>query len=107
MLRYTPDARDHLARVRREKGFGNDAIPRFFQRAGRLALTFARSPAEHDRVVDDGRLATLVAASAVDLLADATIDVATKDGRAALVVRRNRTRGPSSASRPRSTRASG
>jgi Fe-S cluster assembly iron-binding protein IscA len=105
MLRFTPQARDHVIRVRREKGLGADSVPRFIRRAGRLALTFARKPIASDRVVDDGRLSTLVAASAADLLADATIDVATSDGRAALVVHRDRARQASGTSRLRAARA--
>jgi len=107
MLRYTPDAREHLVRVRRERGLDEAATPRFIRRAGRLALTFVRSPVEHDRVVDDGRLSTLVAASAADLLTDATIDVATNDGRTALVVRRDRVRRAPGMNRSRAARATG
>jgi Fe-S cluster assembly iron-binding protein IscA len=88
MLKLTPQAIDHLLRVRREKGLDTDAIPRFVRKAGRLGLTFARRPASGDRVVDDGRLSTLVASSASDLLDAATIDVRTEEGRSVLVVRR-------------------
>ncbi len=106
MLRFTPQARDHVIRVRKEKGLDAESVPRFIRRAGRLVLTFVRKPVVSDRVVDDGRLSTLVAASAADLLADATIDVATSDGKAALVVHRDRAaRRSSSSSRQRAARA--
>jgi Fe-S cluster assembly iron-binding protein IscA len=107
MLRFTPQAREHLVRVRREKGLDAESVPRFIRRAGRLVLTFVRKPIASDRVVDDGRLSTLVAASASDLLSDATIDVATSDGKAALVVHRERTRRASGTSRQRAARATG
>ena len=87
MLRLTPQAIDHLQRVRREKGFETTAIPRFVRDAGRLGLTFAKGPETGDRVVDNGRLSTLVASSASDL-DNATIDVRTDEGRSILVVRR-------------------
>ncbi len=108
MLRFTPQARDHLIRVRRQKGLESDSVPRFIRRAGRLVLTFVRKPVASDRVVDDGRLSTLVAASAADLLSDATIDVATNDGKASLVVHRDsRAKRTAGATRQRAARATG
>jgi hypothetical protein len=77
-------------RVRREKGLDSTLVPRFIRRAGRLVLTFAKGPESGDRVVDSGKVSTLVASSASDLLDDATIDVKTSSGRSMLVVRRNR-----------------
>jgi hypothetical protein len=76
--------------VRKEKGLDTSSIPRFIRRAGRLVLTFAKGPESGDRVVDSGKVSTLVASSASDLLDDATIDVKTTSGRSMLVVRRNR-----------------
>ncbi|MDH4143393.1 MAG: hypothetical protein OEV61_12355 [Chloroflexota bacterium] len=90
MLRLTSQATDHLLKVRRERGFDANAIPRFIRRTGRLALTFAKGPESGDRVIDNGRVSTLVAASASDLLDDALIDVKTSSGRSMLVVRRPR-----------------
>jgi Fe-S cluster assembly iron-binding protein IscA len=93
MLRLTPGAIDHLLTVRREKGHDASALPRFVRRAGRLALTFAGGPESGDRLVETPRVATLVAASAADLLDDATIDVRTRAGTSSLVVRRRQRMG--------------
>jgi Fe-S cluster assembly iron-binding protein IscA len=99
MLRLTPQAIDHLARVRREKGLDSGLVPRFVRNSGRLRLTFARGPETGDRVVDDGRVSTIVASSASDLIEDATIDVRTEEGKSVLVVRRRRS-GAAPASAP-------
>ncbi len=99
MLRFTPQATDHLMQVRKEKGFDTTAVPRFIRRAGRLVLTFTRGPESGDRVVDSGRVSTLVASSAADLLDDATIDVKQAGDRSMLVVKRRR--GPEDAPRTR------
>ncbi len=90
MLRLTSQATDHLMRVRREKGLETNAVPRFIRKAGRLVLTFAGGPESGDRVVDSGRLSTLVASSAADLLDGATIDVGTSSGKSLLTVRRRK-----------------
>jgi len=90
MLRLTTPASEHLMRVRKEKGLDKTLAPRFIRRAGRLVLTFAKGPESGDRVVDSGKVSTLVASSAADLLDDATIDVKTTSGRSMLVVRRSR-----------------
>jgi Fe-S cluster assembly iron-binding protein IscA len=92
MLRITSRATEHLVRVRREKGFDANAIPRFIRRAGRLVLTWSRGPETGDRIVDGDRVQTLVAPSAADLLDGKTIDVKATDGRAMLVVRRGEAR---------------
>jgi Fe-S cluster assembly iron-binding protein IscA len=108
MLRITNRAAEHLVRVRREKGLTSSALPRFVRREGRLALTFARGPESGDRLVDSGRISTLVAASASDLMDDATIDVKVKSegGRAALMVHRER-RDVGAPSGARTARATG
>jgi Fe-S cluster assembly iron-binding protein IscA len=99
MLRLTPQAVDHLSRVRREKGVASNLVPRFVRSSGRLRLTFAKGPETGDRVVDDGRVSALVASSAADLIDDATIDVRTEEGKAVLLVRRRkRTTAPAAAS---------
>ncbi len=90
MLRLTTQATEHLMKVRREKGLETSAIPRFIRRTGRLVLTFARGPEAGDRVVDGGRVPTLVASSASDLLDNALIDVKTSSGRSMLIVRRRK-----------------
>ncbi len=90
MLKLTPQAVDHLSRLRREKGLEANLVPRFVRSSGRLRLTFAKGPETGDRVVDDGRLSTIVASSASDLIDDATIDVKTEEGRSVLLVRRRR-----------------
>lgn len=93
MLRLTTQASEHLMKVRREKGLETSAIPRFIRRTGRLVLTFARGPEAGDRVVDGGRVPTLVASSAADLLDNALIDVKTASGKSMLVVRRRKDEG--------------
>lgn len=92
MLQLSPQAIDHLLRVRSQKGLDATAIPRFVRKAGRIGLTFARGPESGDMLVDDGRMSTLIASSAADLV-DATIDVRTEDDRSVLVVRRRRPAG--------------
>jgi Fe-S cluster assembly iron-binding protein IscA len=90
MLRFTTQAIDHLQQVRGKRGLDANELPRFVRRSGRLALTFARSPEEGDRLVDGGRMSTLVASSASDLLDGKTIDVKADEGRAVLVVKHRR-----------------
>jgi len=90
MLRFTTQAIDHLQQVRGKRGLDASELPRFVRRSGRLALTFARSPEEGDRLVDGGRMSTLVASSAADLLDGKTIDVKADEGKAVLVVKHRR-----------------
>jgi Fe-S cluster assembly iron-binding protein IscA len=90
MLRITPKATDHLLRVRGEKGLDANSVPRLIRRDGRLVLTWASGPESGDRAVDGGRVTTLVAPTAADLLEDSTIDVTAEDGRSVLVVARRR-----------------
>lgn len=108
MLRITDQATEHLLRVRREKGFDTESIPRFIRKAGRLALTWARKPKAGDRVVDGERVQTLVAESAADLLEGKTIDVKAAEGKALLIVRRRRADAePRRATTRRTTRQAG
>jgi Fe-S cluster assembly iron-binding protein IscA len=90
MLRLTSQATDHLMRLRAQHGADANALPRFVRRSGRLALTFVRGPEQGDLIVDGGRLSTLVAPSAADLLEDRTIDVKATDGKAVLVAKHRR-----------------
>jgi Fe-S cluster assembly iron-binding protein IscA len=90
LLRLTPQAIDHLTRIRKERGVDSSLVPRFVRASGRLRLTFAKGPETGDRVVDDGRLPAIVASSASDLIDDATIDVRTQEGKSILLVRRRR-----------------
>ena len=90
MLRFTTQAIDHLQQVRGERGLEPTELPRFVRRSGRLALTFARAPEEGDRLVDGGRMSTLVASSAADLLDGKTIDVKAAEGKSVLVVKQRR-----------------
>jgi Fe-S cluster assembly iron-binding protein IscA len=90
MLRFTTQAIDHLQQVRGKRGLDASQLPRFVRRSGRLALTFARSPEEGDRLVDGGRMSTLVASSAADLLDNKTIDVKADEGKSVLVVKHRR-----------------
>jgi hypothetical protein len=103
MLRLTTRATEHLVKVRRERGLDASRIPRFVRRDGRLALTFVPGPEAGDRVVDGGRISTLVAASASDLMDAATIEVKTTGDRTALVVYRRRAEAGGPARRGRST----
>ena len=107
MLRLTAQAAQHLLRLRRERRLDANATPRFIRHAGRLKLTFADSPGSGDRVVDGGRISTLVAPSAADLLEAATIDVGEANGRAHLVVRRGRRVSPSGDEGRRAAQAHG
>lgn len=107
MLRLTPQASEHLSTVRRAKGLEATAIPRFIRRTGRLVLTFAGNPEAGDRVVDDGKVSTLVASSAADLLDDAVIDVDATGEKSVLVVRRKRSGGAAPRRRQASTGAAG
>lgn len=90
MLRFTTQAIDHLQQVRGKRGLDAAQLPRFVRRSGRLALTFARSPEEGDRLVDGGRMSTLVASSAADLLDNKTIDVKADEGKSVLVVKQRK-----------------
>jgi Fe-S cluster assembly iron-binding protein IscA len=90
MLRFTTQAIDHLQQVRGQRGHDTSTLPRFVRRSGRLALTFAQSPEEGDRLVDGGRMSTLVASSAADLLENKTIDVRAAEGKAVLVVKQRK-----------------
>ncbi len=90
MLRLTTQAIDHLQRVRGQRGIDAKELPRFIRRSGRLALTFVRAPEEGDRLVDGGRMSTLVAPSAADLLDGKTIDVKATEGKSLLVVKHRR-----------------
>lgn len=90
MLRFTTQAIDHLQQVRGQRGLQPTELPRFVRRSGRLALTFARAPEEGDRLVDGGRMSTLVASSAADLLDGKTIDVKAAEGKSVLVVKHRR-----------------
>ncbi len=90
MLRLTTQAIDHLQRVRGQRGIDAKELPRFIRRSGRLALTFVRAPEEGDRLVDGGKMSTLVAPSAADLLDGKTIDVKAAEGKSMLVVKHRR-----------------
>jgi Fe-S cluster assembly iron-binding protein IscA len=97
MLQFTPQAAQHLMRVRQERGFDEKNGARFVSNSGRVGLTFAPAPQPDDRVVDASGIPVYLAPEAVPALEQAVVDVRAEDGTNVLVIRRQRTEGKSKA----------
>ena len=88
MLRITPEASDHLRRIRKDKGLDDKVRPRLFRNEGRLGLSFVETPAQHDALIEDAEMPILVAPDVVQAFGAGTIDVRSRDGHNELVLRR-------------------
>jgi len=94
MLRITPKALDHLRRLRGERGLGDGTAARFERRpTSRLGLSFVETPEPGDAVIDGHDPRVFVASEVAADHQRSVIDVATRDGRARLVILR-RTKAP-------------
>lgn len=91
MIQVTPEAANHLLRLRSERGFDPKSAARFIRNDGRVGLTFAPAPQPGDRVVEDvDSIPVCVAPDVVDALDQATVDARAEDGKMVLVIRRRR-----------------
>lgn len=88
MLQITPQAEQHLLRLRDERGFDDKHGVRFLTNAGSVGLTFAATPKPDDRVVEGARLPIYVATEALAALDEATIDANAEGEKTVLVIRR-------------------
>jgi Fe-S cluster assembly iron-binding protein IscA len=88
MLQVTPEATQHLLRVRRERGLDDADSARFVRQTGRIGLTFTRSPEADDQFVDGGEIPIYLAADVAPALEDSVIDARPDDGRTVLVIRK-------------------
>ena len=88
MLQITPQAEQHLLRMRTERGFDEKHGARFMTNGGTVGLTWASAPKPEDRVVEGTNLPVYVAADAIAALDEATIDAKPEEGKTVLVIRR-------------------
>ncbi len=99
MLQLTSRAKDHLLRVRRERGVDESAGARLVPNEGRVRLTFVQTPKEGDRLTQSDPIRVFVAPEVAGTLDHATIDVRENAGKNVLVFRRRarRTTAPAQA----------
>lgn len=91
MIQVTPEAANHLLRLRSERGFDPKSAARFIRNAGRVGLTFAPAPQPGDRVLEAVEsIPVCLAPEVVDALEEATVDARAQDGKMVLVIRRRR-----------------
>ena len=92
MLQLTTDARDHLARVRRERR-KEAASARFVPSpSGRgVSLTFAAKPDDGDKVLHADGMQVFVASAVADRLGRSVIDVGVGKNGAPCLILKSRT----------------
>ena len=87
MVQVTAEAARHLARLRSDRGLGNEVGARFIRKDGKFGVTFSERPAPGDKVVAKQEVNVFVPTEVADALADSVIDVKTEEGRSRLIAR--------------------
>jgi Fe-S cluster assembly iron-binding protein IscA len=88
MLQITPQAEQHLLRLRDQRGLDEKHGARFMTNGGTVGMAFAPAPKPEDKVVAGATLQIFVAPDAAAALDEATIDAKPDDGKTVLVIRR-------------------
>jgi hypothetical protein len=100
MIQVTPEAANHLLRLRTERGFEPNSAARFIRNSGRVGLTFAPAPEPGDRVVEGVEgIPVCVAPDVVEALDHSIVDARAEDGKMVLVIRRKREKAAASPAR--------
>lgn len=94
MLQLTPNAVQHLVRLRNERGLDDRAGVRFVSKEGRVGMTFSMKPVNGDREIDAESIKVYVASEIAPTLDESVIDAREEDGKAALVLRKQTTAAP-------------
>ena len=98
MLQLTPNAVQHLVKLRQERGVDDRAGVRFVSKEGRVGMTFSLKPMNGDREIDAEAIKVYVAPEIAPTLDESVIDAREEDGKAALVLRKQTAAKPKVAS---------
>ncbi len=94
MLQLTGNAKDHLLRLRRERGVNERASARLVRKDGTMRLTFVMTPRAGDRLTPTEGIPVYVTPELANTLEHATIDVEEEGDHRVLVLRHRTDRAP-------------